>query len=343
MSSRLQLLLPLLLVSACHIDGHYVDIDGGIDGGIDVQPSGEFFSCIALPNICGANGNDNCCNSPSVSGGTYFRSYDTAGDSLSGDMNSPATVSTFRLDKYEVTVGRFRAYVAAGLGTHARHPATSAGTHARIPGSGWEASWNMNLVADTTTLASALKCSSIFQTWTDMPGANETRPINCVTWYEAMAFCAWDGGYLPTEAEWNYAATGGNQQRVYPWSNPPGSLALDGSKASYYEGAGFCVGDGMPGCVLDDLIKVGTKPAGDGRWGQSDLTGNVDEFTLDYFDVMYENLCVDCAKLVPTVSRVVRGGSFNGGGGPLRTGFRLSVTPTSRDYYHGFRCARPAT
>ena len=65
------------------------------------------------------------------------------------------------------------------------------------------------------------------------PGANESLPINCITWYEAFAFCAWDGGFLPTEAEWNYAAAGGSEQRAYPWSNPPTSTTIDCSHANY--------------------------------------------------------------------------------------------------------------
>lgn len=230
-------------------------------------------------------------------------------------------------------------------GTQKKHPATGAGPHPRIAGSGWEASWNANLTADTPSLVQAVKCQAgtLYATWTDAPGANETRPMNCVTWYEAMAFCSWDGGFLPTEAEWNYAAAGGDQQRAYPWSTPATSLLLDGSHASYYDpDQKMCVGDGMPGCSLTDLVDVGTKPAGDGRWEQSDLTGNVEEWALDYYDISgsYEDVCVDCADLISATNRVLRGGAFNSGGGPLRTGRRQPFPPDHRDYYIGFRCAR---
>jgi formylglycine-generating enzyme len=319
-------------------------VDAGVDG-VDGRPPSPKASCIALPHTCGPSGSDDCCNSLEVPGGTFFRSFDTAGDSISvihsGGKNFPATISTFQLDKYEVTVGRFRAFVAAGQGTQARHPATGAGTHPKIPGSGWEAAWNTSLLPDTTALSAALKCSSIYQTWTDNPGSNENRPINCVTWYEAMAFCSWDGGYLPTEAEWNYAAAGGDEQRAYPWSSPPESLAsLDSTHASFYDGTS-CVGDSMPGCTLTDLVAVGTKPAGDARWGQSDLTGNVPEWILDYYSD-YESICFDCANLVHATNRALRGAGFNSGGGILRAPFRGVYPPEGREYWIGFRCARSA-
>jgi len=275
-----------------------------------------------------------------VTGGTYYRSYDKAADGSSGNTSYPATVSDFRLDKYEVTVGRFRAFVNAGMGTQSSAPLPGAGAHANIAGSGWNASWNTSLVATTAALVAAVKCSSTYQTWTDAPVANEHRPMNCVTWYEANAFCAWDGGYLATEAEWNYAATGGDQQRAYPWSSPAGSLTpLDSAHASYSDGM-TCVGDGMPGCTLTDLVAVGSKPMGDGRWGQSDLAGNVWEWTLDWYAGIYVNPCIECAKLTASSNRVFRGGSFVNDATYLRAGYRSYFTPTYRDYVIGVRCAR---
>jgi formylglycine-generating enzyme len=298
-----------------------------------------FLSCMGLPSTCGASGTDSCCNSLAVPSGSYDRSYDVARDASSGDTSSPATVSAFRLDKYEVTVGRFRAFVEAGMGTRMNAPAAGSGAHASITGSGWDVSWNGSLVVDKTALVAAVKCDSTFQTWTDAPAANEHRPMNCVTWYEAMAFCAWDGGYLATEAEWNYAATGGGEQRAYPWSSPAGALTpLDGSHASYKDGTN-CEGDGAAGCALADLVAVGSKPLGDGRWGQSDLAGNVFEWTLDWY-ASYATLCANCANLTMSSTRVFRGGSFYDGATYLRAGYRFNNTPTTRLVFLGVRCAR---
>lgn len=318
-------------------DGNVVDsgVDAG-DGGIPV--GGEAISCAGLPSTCGAGGTDSCCNSLEVLGGTFYRSFDKAQDAKSGTTAFPATVSDFRLDRYEVTVGRFRAFVNAGMGTQANPPVTRAGAHANIVGSGWDASWNQSLAADTAALIAALKCSPTLQTWTDEPGANENRPMNCITWFDAMAFCAWDGGYLPTEAEWNYAAAGGAEQRAFPWSVPASSLALDRFHASYYDGTG-CVGNGDLDCVLSDLLAVGTTTAGQGRWGHFDLSGNVQEWLLDWM-ATYAGTCVDCANLAVTPNRVIRGGSFGDGAGAIRSGTRLPQAPTARTHLGGVRCAR---
>lgn len=318
---------------------------GPPDGSTSVTPA----SCVGLPHTCGAFQNDDCCRSPMVAGGDYFRSYDVGSDGgASADKSFPATVSSFRLDKYEVTVGRFRAFVEGNLATQSNPPAGGAGAHPHIPSSGWQASWNQFLPVDKGGLLSSIKCNygssginGMLDTWTDSVGPNENRPINCVTWYEAMAFCAWDGGYLPTEAEWNYAATGGSDQRPYPWSDPPSSVSVDSTRGSYNNGSG-CFGDGNSSCTVADLLPVGSKPAGDGRWGQSDLFGNVDEWLLDW-SAPYQTPCADCADLTqPNANpmRVIRGGSFGGSAVGSRSGDRTSDVPSDLVYNFGFRCAR---
>ena len=294
-----------------------------------------------LAKTCGSAGTDQCCTSPKVTGDTYFRSFDVAAGTTFNDMTHPATVNDFRLDKYEVTVGRFRAFVTANQGTQAMPPASGAGAHDNIAGSGWQTSDNGMLTANTTALTAALKCDTQFGTWSDTAGSNETRPINCVTWFEAMAFCAYDAGFLPTEAEWNFAAAGGSMQRAEPWSSPPSSTSVNATFASFKDTSGACNGDGNSACAVTDLIDVGTKPAGDGAFGQSDLGGNVDEWVLDAYATAYGDPCVNCADLtLTTAGRVQRGGSFFTDPSNMRTGARGMTNPTSRDPFSGIRCAR---
>jgi sulfatase modifying factor 1 len=255
-------------------------------------------------------------------------------------MTNPATVSDFRLDLYEVTVGRFRQFVNAGMGTQQNPPPAGAGGRT-LGGAanqgGWQATWNGSLTANSTALTAALGCGTQGATWTSAPGANENLPINCATWYEAMAFCVWDGGFLPTEAEWNYAAAGGNEQRAFPWSVPASSLLLDCSYANFLYYTNFCV---LP--LLGSVNRVGSEsPKGDGKWGQADLAGNVFEWTLDW-DAAYTNPCTDCADLTPSAMRSLRGGDFGDPAINERTAYRGNVgTPNIRDSGVGLRCARP--
>jgi formylglycine-generating enzyme required for sulfatase activity len=274
-----------------------------------------------------------------VPGGTYYRSWDVGSDNAFPDMTSPATVSSFRLDTYEVTVGRFRQFVDGGSGTQQAPPQIGTGARAlngMADQAGWDASWNTFLGANTAALIAGVKCDANAQSWTDTPGANEELPMNCLTWFEAFAFCAWDGGFLPTEAEWNYAATGGSEQRAYPWSSPPGDLTADCSYANFYAGA-FCVNP--PNGAVN---RVGSEsPKGDGKWGQADLAGNVFEWTLDWYASPYADPCTDCADLTSMSSRVHRGGGFGRTGMNIRAADRSHVAPNVRYGDVGVRCATP--
>jgi formylglycine-generating enzyme required for sulfatase activity len=286
---------------------------------------------------CGASGDVDCCERRAVPGGTFARSYDAVGCT---DRSHPATVSSFALDIFEVTVGRFRAFVTAGQGTRASPPAPGSAEHPKIPGSGWDPAWNTELTPDTASLERELHCNRDLADWTDAPGDHEQLPLNCVTFYEAFAFCAWDGGRLPTEAEWNYAAAGGDEQRVYPWSTPPASQAIDDRYAVYSQPRARPVGS--------------KSPLGDARWGQADMSGNVWEWTLDTADpgrllptegsnlcppAGYLDPCVDCASLDAGSSRVVRSGGYGLPRQGVAASVRRASPPTSRFQVFGVRCA----
>ena len=239
--------------------------------------------------------NDDCCRSLPVPGGTFFRNYDGV-DYLS--RNYQATVSAFHLDRYEITVGRLRAFIDAGMGTREHPPDAGDGSHPEIVDSGWKIAWNEALSVDTAALKAALKCNPDNPTWTDMPEGNENKAVECLDWYTAFAFCAWDGGRLPTEAEWHFAASGGSEQRYYPWSRPAKSTIVDDSYAVFSNGGPI------------GMQVVGSKsPRGDSRWGHSDLAGNAWEWTLDSAQGPYPVPCHDCAALNESRYRTFRGGS----------------------------------
>ena len=339
--------LSFLATSAC---SKILDIDGDVtlrdpldasetDAPIDGPPL-PFQSCASLGATCGANSNVNCCQTVTipgtVAGMPFYRSYDESIDNYN-DMSFPATLTSFAMDTYEVTVGRFRAFVNAGKGTQQDPPAEGAGAHPKLPNSGWSSTWNTNLPVNKSALITAIKCNQT--NWTDAVGANENKPMNCVNWYEAMAFCIADGGYLPTEAEWNYVASGGREQRSYPWSTPASSTAIDCTRANYkidMPTGMHCVNGATGG-----TNQVGSEsPTGDGRWGHADLAGNVWEWTLDYFTTAYLMPCDDCANLMPGTSRVLRGGGYFVIASSLRTAYRGFLSPANRDAGFGIRCAR---
>lgn len=304
-------------------------------------------SCAPSLASCGLEG-ASCCDAPLVPSGSFLFGRSTSGGSdqcpsgrtcsdLTETPEIPTTVSSFRLDRFEVTVGRFRAFVDAVV-AGSFQPEAGTGLHAHLPEgrilgeSGWDEVWG-SLPSVRTVWNRQLATCRDYSTWTVDPGEQENHPISCVTWFEAYAFCIWDDGFLPTEAELEHAAAGGSEERIYPWSMPPSSPAADCSRATY----ALCGGVYGP---------VGSRPSGAGRWGHYDLAGNAWEWALDWFAFQRPFAeCVDCANLVDGGKgaglRAIRGGDFSDEADLLRSVSRHYGMPTSRyfRYRHGFRCA----
>jgi formylglycine-generating enzyme required for sulfatase activity len=297
----------------------------------------------------GEIGAEDCCETLLVPGGT-FRQFD--------DERYPATVSSFLLDRFEVTVGRFRTWVdATGGDLRAHAPPAGAGAHPFIAGSGWRDEWNALLpstaeevdhmlgpeacqvgadVADygaltwwTPALASALERlaggdPALAQT--NAKTVLDRKPLNCVPWEVLFAFCIWDGGRLPTNAEWGYAAAGGDEQRQFPWGDMrPDEVARIGEHENlslaprFGPGAPLVVaslwnessgpntfptqyaytwgsGDATPHQNAAHMAAVGRRSAGRGKWGHEDLAGGVYEWMLDEGPI-HPGSCTDCANV----------------------------------------------
>jgi sulfatase modifying factor 1 len=139
----------------------------------------------------------------------------------------------------------------------------------------------------------------------------EQHPVNCVDWFQATAYCAWSGGRLPTEFEWEFAATNWGTTDE-PW----GSGAATCTVAVMVEGDDGC-GEGRTWPVC-------SKPAGNTQAGHCDLAGNVWEWT----------------STKSRSFRVLRGGSWIHGASLVGATARVEDVPSRRYFGLGFRCLR---
>lgn len=290
-------------------------------------------SCRSLPKTCGPAGAEDCCTLTMVPGGSFNRG---------NDATLPATVSPFKMDRFEVTVGRFRKFVEAGMGTAMRPPIVGSGKNFNNSAdAGWQGNWIAALPADTAALMASLAGRP--GTWTDVAGATETMPMLNVTWVEAYAFCIWDGGRMPTEAEWQMAAIGGNEQREFAWP-----AASDCTTTGTYSDVGCC--DYMTWNCMSQPTAVGKKHKGDARWGQADLVGNAAEWVVDqriYNPGGPSRIvpCDNCAAISNTLidQRLAMGRGFGQPTGPnswTNASSTIEARPTGREAGQGIRCVR---
>jgi formylglycine-generating enzyme required for sulfatase activity len=160
----------------------------------------------------------------------------------------------------------------------------------------------------------------------------EDFPVIYVSWYDAKAYCEWrgDGTHLPTEAEWEKAASWDDtkkEKRVYPWGD-----SISCSFANYRGKNGGCIGD---------TTKVGSYPSGASFYGLLDMAGNVWEWVSSLYQSYPYSPTDGREDLSASGSRVLRGGSWNYSDGSARSANRSGGDPTYASLnYIGFRCSR---
>lgn len=164
-------------------------------------------------------------------------------------------------------------------------------------------------------------------------------PITGVSWYGAAAFCAWRGGRLPSEAEWEKAAVWDPEagtKTIYPWGDVfDGSVVNTCDASCQQPQANQDFDDGFPAEAPVASFEDGRSPS-----GAYDMGGNVWEWVADWYDSEYyqaENVAP--GGPVEGEDKVVRGGSWFDTGNFTAGSLRFPSPPANTDESIGFRCA----
>jgi gamma-glutamyl hercynylcysteine S-oxide synthase len=285
-------------------------MDRPYPGRADWRPS----PCLAAPDECGST-------EVSLPGGPFEMGTDA--EPWAYDNERPAhlvSVAPFRIDRTPVTNDAYRAFVDddgydepgwwSPAGWAWRHEACLVAPHGwRREGAG---SWSVRRFGHRTDLA---------------PG----EPVEHVCWYEADAFARWAGKRLPTEAEWEYAASWSPEgiKRRYPWGDRDPTPALANLA-----------------CLRLGPDDVAARPRGATAAGVLAMVGDVWEWTSTTF-TGYPNFVAFPYREYSEVFfgdeyRVLRGGSWATHPSVCRTTFRNWDFPIRRQIFCGFRCARDA-
>ncbi len=211
------------------------------------------------------------------------------------------TVDDFYMDVFDVTNGQFARFVAAvsEWGRDAADPSIHNGRY--------------------------------LEHWKTGSPPRELRdhPVTFISWYAAVAYCAWAGKRLPTEAEYEWASQDPENRSEFPWGDAP----PDDERVSW------------GGNGIDGTVPVGSYPPN--PRGLYDMSGNVWHFTADPWLGAYGEAPKNSDEYRrrandPRIRRVVRGGSWGANAANLRVRYRDSHRPYDAREMVGFRCAKTA-
>lgn len=313
-------------------------------------------SATAAPRCCSASRDARAAPSPpaasdphaplrasiALPGATFLMGTDYAhANSADGEGPvRPVSLAPFAIDACPVTNADFAAFVrATGHVTDAEKFGNSFVFHLQVAPARYA-----ELVEDTLA-AAPWWCLVRGACWhaPEGPGsgidARMNHPVVHVSWNDAVSFAAWSGAVLPTEAQWEYAARGALEQKLYPWGDEltPGGRHM----CNIWQGEFPTHNSEQDGyaatCPVDAFA-----PNGHGLYS---VIGNTWEWCADFWGTHWSGaLAVDPTGPADGAARVMKGGSFLCHASycnRYRPAARTSNTPDSAASNIGFRCVRP--
>jgi sulfatase modifying factor 1 len=277
-----------------------------------------------------------------LDGGRFLMGTDNK-DGFPADGEGPVravTIDPFYLDASPVTNQQFAEFIrGTGYKTESERFGWSFVFRKHI------APENMDRLIDDTVRGVEWWCKVNGASWEHPEGPDssiETRgnyPTVHVSWNDALAYCEWAGKRLPTEAEWEYAARGGLEQKIYPWGDeltPDGKHLCNIWQGEFPENDTAEDGYSAPAPVNAFVPNL---------YGLNTITGNAWEWCSDWFHPSYHVAAVKRNPIGPPsgTNKVMKGGSYLCHASycnRYRVAARTSNTPDSATTNISFRCAR---
>jgi formylglycine-generating enzyme required for sulfatase activity len=288
--------------------------------------------CTAAVRADDGTHNDDVC----VDGALFvYGSKDAFGYGPSDDVpRRVVLLPPFRIDRYEVTVARFRAGLNRGFVIPNGDSTRLQENDAALPTDGVD--------PNDPSLC----------TLTHLPSTRESFPLNCMTWDVAKAFCVFDGGDLPTEAQWEYVSSSSGRplESRYSWGGDDNAV-VKCEQAVFGRGPypfdNECNLDGKTFGLLPVASRIGNGNDVTPGLGVVDLNGGLSEHMLDAFASLSSNCWVSQSLVAPACradpadSHTARGANWSTSRQSLFLGFREGFPTIGASPGVGFRCVHP--
>jgi ergothioneine biosynthesis protein EgtB len=272
------------------------------------------------PDLCPRSSNMHPQEMIEIQGGLYQLGF--CGQGFCYDNELPehkVYLNSFKLDKFPVTNGQYAKFIEDGGYNNYRYWLAD----------GWDLVQSEAWIAPLYWEFNEEESAWVKKDIRGVKRLDPQEPVTNVSYYEADAYAKWAGKRLPTEAEWEKAASwneGLQKKMIYPWGDEKPNPNRANMMESYLWGPS----------------KVGSYPLGKSYYGCYQMIGDVWEWTSSEYVLYpgYESKFEEYTDKWAINQKVLRGGCFATPSRQIRNSYRNYFRPHDRILFSGFRCAK---